>query len=180
MIRTFTAIGLLIAVALPLLDFALFRPGRRALAGTRLPKVERLIYAAFLLAVVVQALSSFGSILFGEERAMRHWALVAHMSVAGLFAVTLTALALLWADQAAFHRQGERRFHTGEKAAFWLTLVAGFVTITSAMLAMMNWFGTAWQNTLLDLHRYSSLALVIFALFHGYRLLVGRTKASAA
>ena len=129
--------------------------------------------------MLVQALSSFGSILFGPERAMRHWALVAHMSVAGLFAVTLTALALLWADQATFHRQGERRFHTGEKAAFWLTLVAGFLTITSAMFAMMSWFGSSWQATLLDLHRYSALTLVIFTLFHGYRLLAGRTKAVA-
>jgi hypothetical protein len=178
MLRTLTAIGLLIAVALPLIDFALFRPGRRALANVRFPWIERLIYLSFLFAVVVQALSSFGSILSGQS--MHHWALVVHMSVAGLFAVTLTALAILWAEQATFTRPGEPRFHRGEKAAFWLTVLTGFLTITSAMLGMMSWFGSGWQLILLDLHRYSALGLVIVALFHGYRLLVGRTKTVAA
>jgi hypothetical protein len=178
MLRTLTTIGLLIAVALPLLDLAIFRPNRRALANPRFPKIERLIYLAFLFAVVVQALSSFGSILYGQ--AMHHWALVIHMSVAGLFAVTLTALALLWAEQATFGPAGEPRFHRGEKTAFWLTVLAGFLTITSAMLGMMSWFGSGWQITLLDLHRYSALVLVIVAVFHGYRLLVGRTKVTTA
>lgn len=176
MIRIFTTIGVLIAIALPLIDMALFRPGRRSLGSARMPKVERLIYLAFLFAVALQALTSFGTILKGEH--MHGWALVAHMSVAGLFAVCITALALLWAEQSTFNRAGEPRFHTGEKVAFWLTLVTGLATIVSAMLAMMGWFASPGQVTLLKVHRYSALLLLICAVFHGYRVLAGRATVS--
>ena len=43
MLRTLTTIGLLVAIALPLWDYAMFRPGRRSLAGPRTPAVDRLI-----------------------------------------------------------------------------------------------------------------------------------------
>jgi len=178
MLRTLTTIGLLVAIALPLLDLALFRPGRRALAHPRLLRIERLIYTLFLLAVLLQALSSFGMILVGQR--MHGWMLILHMSVAGLFAVTLTALALLWAEQAAYSPAPDLRFHTVEKVAFWLTVAAGCSTILSAMLGMMPWFGSDGQSTLLNVHRYSALVLLIGAIFHGYRLLGGRSSATPA
>src|SRR5207237_885788 len=114
-----------------------------------------LIYLAFIIAVLVQALTSFGTLLKGEPR-MSGYALGAHMFSAGVFAVSLTALALLWAEQSTFHRP-DPTFHTGEKVAFWLTLVAGFATIASAMLAMMGWFASPTQVTILNLHRYAGL-----------------------
>src|SRR3954453_16128963 len=178
MLRTLTTIGLLVAIALPLWDLAMFRPGRRALAATaRVFWIERAIYAVFLVAVLLMALSSFGMILVGQS--MHGWMLILHMSVAGMFAVALTALALLWAEQASFNRDPATRFYTGEKVAFWLTVAAGFSTILSAMLGMMSWFGTIGQSILLDVHRYSALTLLITAIFHGYRLLVGRPRGNA-
>ena len=174
MLRTLTTIGLLVAIALPLWDLAMFRPGRRALASPRVFWIERLIYVVFLVAVLLMALSSFGMILAGES--MHGWMLIVHMSVAGMFAVALTALAILWAEQASFNRDPATRFYTGEKVAFWLTVAAGFSTILSAMLGMMSWFGTVGQSILLDVHRYSALVLLICAIFHGYRLLMGRPR----
>jgi hypothetical protein len=178
MLRTLTTIGLLVAIALPLWDYAMFRPGRRTLVGARTHAIERLIYFVFLIAVLLMALSSFGMILVGES--MHGWMLILHMSVAGLFAVALTALALLWAEQASFTRDPATRFYTGEKVAFWLTVLAGFSTILSAMLGMMSWFGTVGQSVLLDIHRYSALTLLITAIFHGYRLLVGRPRGESS
>jgi hypothetical protein len=178
MLRTLTTIGLLVAIALPLWDYAMFRPNRRALTGAKTHKVERLIYAVFLIAVLLMGLSSFGMILVGES--MHGWMLILHMSVAGMFAVALTALALLWAEQASFTRDPATRFYTGEKVAFWLTIAAGFSTILSAMLGMMSWFGTVGQSILLDVHRYSALLLLICAIFHGYRLLVGRPRTATS
>jgi hypothetical protein len=172
MLRTLTTLGILIAIALPLLDVALFRPGRRALAKSRLLKIERLIYLFFLVSLLLQAISSFGMILVGQR--MHGWMLVLHMSVAGLFAVTLTVLAVLWAEQSSFERGGEPRFYTGEKVAFWLILLTGLATIATAMLGMMSWFGSVGQVMLLRVHRYSALLLLICAVFHGYRLLAGR------
>jgi hypothetical protein len=173
MLRTLTTIGILIAIALPLIDMALFRPARRGLGSVRMLRIERLIYLLFLLAVALQAISSFGMILVGQR--MHGWMLVIHMSVAGLFAVTLTVLAVLWAEQASFERNDTPpRFYAGEKVAFWLTLLAGLSTILSAMLGMMSWFGSEGQIVLLRVHRYSALLLLICVVFHGYRLLMGR------
>jgi hypothetical protein len=180
MLRSLIIIGVLIAIALPLIDLALFRPARRSLANARLLRIERLIYLVFLVALLLQALSSFGMLLVGEPR-MHGWMLILHMSVAGLFAVTLTALAILWAEQATFGRpEADNRFFTGEKVAFWLTLVAGLATILSAMLGMMSWFGTPGQLALLNVHRYSALVLLICAIFQGYRLLMGRPAAATS
>ena len=173
LLRSLTIIGVLIAIALPLLDLAFFRPGRRAIATARMLRIERLIFLTFFLAVILQALSSFGMILF--DKPMHGWMLILHMSVAGLFAVTLTALALLWAEQSTFGRPpSEERFFTGEKIAFWLTVASGLVSILSAMLGMMTWFGTDGQLVLLNIHRYGSLVLLICTVYQGYRLLVGR------
>src|SRR5438445_13879702 len=105
MLRTLTTIGILIAIALPLLDLAIYRPGRRALASARLNRIERLLYLIFLTAVGLQAISSFGMILTGQR--MHGWMLIIHMSVAGLFAVTLTILGVLWAEQSALPRSDD-------------------------------------------------------------------------
>jgi hypothetical protein len=178
MLRTLTTIGILIAIALPLIDMALFRPTRKGLGSARMLRIERLIYLLFLIAVILQAISSFGMIIAGQR--MHGWMLVLHMSVAGLFAVTLTVLAVLWGEQASFERApavpATARFYSGEKVAFWLTLLAGFSTILSAMLGMMTWFGSEGQITLLRIHRYSALLLLICTVFHGYRLLAGRPR----
>lgn len=175
MLRT---IIILIAIALPLLDAALFRPSRRSLGSLRLLRLERLIYVLFLLAVGIQAISSFGSIL--AHGRMSGWWHVLHMSVAGLFAVTLTALAVLWAEQSSFETSPSRRFYLGEKASFWLVILAGFLTLVSALFGMLSWFGTDAQNTLFEIHRYSALALVICTIFNGYRVLLGRPRTTAS
>ena len=172
MLRT---IIILIAIALPLLDAALLRPNRKSLGSLRLLRVERLVYFLFLLAVALQAITSFGSILrFGG---MHGWMHIVHMSVAGLFAVTLTALSLLWAEQSSFERTDARRFYLGEKASFWFIILAGFATLLSALLGMMAWFNTDTQALLFKIHRYSALVLVIVTLFNGYRVLIGRPSA---
>jgi hypothetical protein len=69
----------------------------------------------------------------------------------------------LRAEQASFGpREANReRFYLGEKAAFWLIVVTAFLTITSAMVGMMTWFGTVGQDFLLNLHRYSSLVMLV-------------------
>src|SRR5258706_1411793 len=102
MLRMLTTIGILIAIALPLIDMALFRPARRGLGGARMLRIERLIYLLFLLAVLLQAVSSFGMILAGGG--VHGGVLGVHKSGAGVFAVTLTALAGLLAGDGAVGR----------------------------------------------------------------------------
>ncbi len=187
MIRTITIIGLIIAVWLPLVDYAVFRPRRKALGeASRIRGFEGLVYIGFLLAVALMALSSFGMILIGQS--MHRWMLILHMSVAPIFATCLTVLALMWAEQSQFRPADSaggttagspgQRFHCGEKFAFWVTVLAGFLTISTAMLLMMSWFGSSAQWKLLNLHRLSALLLLIAAVSHGARILLGRSASS--
>jgi hypothetical protein len=87
-------------------------------------------------------------------------------------------LALLWADQNTLERAADTglpaRFHPGEKFAFWVVVLTGLLTIATAMLGIMSWYGSDAQETLLDVHRYSALVLLIATVFHAYRLLAGR------
>ena len=66
----------------------------------------------------------------------------------------------------------------GERAAFWIVILASFLTILSAMLLMMTWFGSEWQETLLILHRISSLVLFVAAAYQAWRLLTKSRPAS--
>ena len=175
MITTLTYLGLILMIALPVADLAVFRPRRRALpAAGFCCKFERLVYSGLKLSLVVMAVSSFGMILVGQH--MHHWMLTLHMSFAPLFAVCVTAIALMWAEQSTF--PSAMRFHFGEKVAFWITVLAGFVTIAAAMLMMMSWFGQSAQHVLLKIHRLAALALVISASFHAYRIAAGSPQAA--
>jgi hypothetical protein len=183
-IRTLTYIGIAIAVWLPLIDYAVMRPKRKALPGARLRAFEGLVYLGFLACVLLMAVSSFGMIAVGQH--MHRWMLIVHMTFAPPFAVCLTLLALMWAEQSQF--RGERaaesaalgeRFYPGEKLAFWVTVAAGFVTITTAMLGMMTWFGSDGQVVLLNVHRIAALVVLVSAIFHGARVLMGRPAAAA-
>jgi hypothetical protein len=181
MLRMLILLGLLVAIALPLIDAAVFRPRRRALVGGALLKGERLMYLVFVIAVALMAVSSLGMLLIGDR--MTRWMLILHMSVAPLFAIVLTALALLWAEQNALERDAAGladRFYPGEKFTFWLVVLAGLTTIATAMLGMMSWFGSDAQQTLLNVHRYSALSLLIATVYHAYRLLAGRPRITAA
>jgi hypothetical protein len=181
MIRTLTVIGLIVAIWLPLMDVAVFRKKRRALGdAARWRGLEFLTYVVFFGAVLLMALSSFGMILVGQH--MHRWMLILHMSVAPVFAIAITLLAFLWAEQASFapREHARERFYLGEKAAFWLIVVTAFLTITSAMVGMMTWFGTVGQDFLLNLHRYSSLTMLVTSVFLACRLWFGRSSLSPA
>jgi cytochrome b subunit of formate dehydrogenase len=181
MLRMLILLGLLVAIALPLIDAAVFRPRRRTLPGGSLRAGERLMYLVFVIAMALMAISSLGVLLIGGH--MTRWMLILHMSVAPLFAIVLTALALLWAEQHSMEREaagGAERFDAGEKFTFWLVVLAGLTTIATAMLLMMSWFGSDAQQTLLNVHRYGSLVLLILTVYQAYRLLAGRPSTVSA
>ena len=80
MIRALSILGLVVAVALPVLDYVVFRP-RRAAAGVTVTmrRMEWLIHAVFLIALVGMALSGVAPLAFGEP--MHGWLLILHMAL---------------------------------------------------------------------------------------------------
>lgn len=177
MIQFFSILALLLAVGLPAVDYVVLRP-RRATLGAPAPMraVERLIYLLFLLSLALLALSGVVSLAFGTR--MHHWLLILHMTFAPLFSICIAALAVLWSRQiqlADIISAG--RAEQGDSVVMWLVLAAGFVTILSAILGMMSWFGSEWQIILLNTHRVSAFILLVVAAVQASRLLPRRAIA---
>ena len=168
MIQLLSILAILVAIALPVLDYAFFRPRRRAFGRdeTVIRGLERVVYLLFVIAVAGMVLSSVFMLAFGSR--MHGWMLILHMTLAPLFSLCVAGLAVIWMDDAA------GRFDGWERVAFCVVVVSSFLTILSAMLSMMTWFGSDGQRTLLNLHRYSALVLFVAAAYQAWRLLTKR------
>ena len=107
----------------------------------------RAIHATVVITLVLMSISSILMLAIGLR--MHGWMLMLHMTIAPLFSLAIATLALLWA----------RRTST----CLRLVLLSGFVTILSALLTMMTWFGSDWQRFLMTVHRVSSMVLLVAA-----------------
>ena len=176
MIQMLSILAILLAIGLPLLDFLVMRPRRRAWGreSAAVRGVERGIYLLFLVALAGMVVSSIFMLAIGDR--MHRWMLILHMTLAPVFALCVTGLALLWANDS----RAERDRDAGERVAFWIVILSSFLVILSAMLGMMTWFGSDWQETLLNLHRISSMVLFVAAAYQAARLLTKSRPASAA
>jgi hypothetical protein len=170
MYQILSILAIVLAAWLALMEVTFFRPRRRAAGRDDLAVrgVEWMIYLLFLLALAAMALSGILMLAIGQR--MDRWMLILHMTFAPLFAICITALALLWAETNSSDHTS-----AGARIAFWLVILSGFVTIVTALLGMMTWFGSAGQEILLNLHRTSSMVLLIAATYQAARLLAPST-----
>lgn len=173
MIRTLSIFALLLAVVLIALDYFVLRPRRvESAPSASMRRIEWLIYIVFLIALAGMVLSSILPLALGQR--MHHWMLILHMTLAPLFSICIAALAVLWSGQRQVEQpEGATRFH-GERIAFWLVVASSFVVIVSAMLGMMSWFGSEWQECLLNVHRGAAFVVLVAAAYQAARLLTGR------
>ena len=168
MIHALSILAILLAIGLPLLDFLVFRPRRLAFGSdsAALRGIERLIYLVFLVTLAGLVISSVFMLAIGEH--MHRWMLILHMLLAPVWSLCIAGLALLWtSDESPMRDRSER-------IAFCTVVVASFLVIISAMFGMMTWFGSDGQRTLLNLHRYSALVLLVAAAYQAGRLLTRR------
>jgi hypothetical protein len=174
MIQMWSILAILLAIGLPVLDFLIFRPRRHAFGREQyaLRGVERLIYLGFIVTLAGLVISSVFMLAIGDR--MHRWMLILHMLLAPIWSLCIAGLALLWTRDVDDRSMRERV----ERVTFCVIVVASFLNIISAMLAMMTWFGSEGQRTLLNLHRYSALVLLVAAAYQAARLL-GRRRSSA-
>ena len=115
----------------------------------------RLMHGIFVISVALMALTSILMLAVGSS--MHGWALMLHMTIAPLFAISITTLSLMWAQRTS--------------SLLRLVILASFVTILTAMFTMMTWFGSDWQRWLLDVHRLASMVLLVAAAAQAGRML---------
>lgn len=185
MFRWIAVAALLGAVALIALYHVTRGRVARPVAGV-LTIWDRLAYLICLGSVALTGLTGFyAGVCLNQE--MTGWLLMAHMSGAAGFLAGMFFIAFLWAEACRFEKQDcccasvreeaaqcenkPSRFSCGQKCWFWAILVFGLLTATTMLLGMLPYFGTDGQQGLYTLHRYSSVALVVSIIAHGYLML---------
>jgi cytochrome b subunit of formate dehydrogenase len=159
--------------------------------------LKKLVYWLALLCFIVLALTGFAQRLLFGEAISGYW-LMLHATCAPVFAVCLALLALMWAPRFVF-RWGDwpwlegliRRFirleseaaepagegfSLGQKITFWLMIILALPLILSIVSSMFPFFGTDCQELLLDIHRYTALALALAAIVHIYLMIRTQMK----
>jgi cytochrome b subunit of formate dehydrogenase len=159
--------------------------------------LKKLVYWLALLCFIVLAVTGFAQRLILGKAISGYW-LMLHATCAPVFAVCLALLALMWAPRFVF-RWGDwpwlegliRRFirleaaaaepagegfNLGQKITFWLIIILALPLILTIVSSMFTFFGTDYQELLLDLHRYTALALALAAIVHIYLMIRTQMK----
>jgi len=166
----------------------LFVEQRLSLVGV----LRKLVYLLALLCFVVLAVTGFGPRLCLNETISGYW-LMLHATFAPIFAICLAVLAVMWASHCRFTGSdwpwlqrlirrvigaktvGEKtaceNSGLGQKITFWLIVVIALLLILSIISSMFPFFGTHWQELLLDTHRYSALFLALAVIVHTYLII---------
>ena len=101
--------------------------------------------------------------------------LFTHVLIAPFFAVSVTLSVAFFANKLQFNSDDYKYLFAKTKSvkhiiefwkkfSFWLFAVAAILNLGSIVLAMYPALGTSGQNWLLNIHRYSALALLVFTI----------------
>jgi hypothetical protein len=120
-------------------------------------------------------------VILGEQ--MSGLFLIVHVTLAPFFVVALMLSAIFWAHFQQFDHTdyiylrdirnkkeiknpAKMKQNFWSKIYFWLFLIFSVPAVLSIILSMFPYFGTEGQVTMLNIHRYSTLVLLIIALFY--------------
>jgi cytochrome b subunit of formate dehydrogenase len=158
--------------------------------------LRKLVFLLAILCFVVLVITGFTPMIF-LGKSITGWWLMIHATAAPVFAACIAALAVLWADKnrldknywpwlnRALLRQPKsmtppEKYELGLKISFWAILVLSLPMILSTILGTFPLFGTWWQGVLLQLHRYSTLLLSLFAIIYLYLAAMTEMNRTAA
>jgi len=190
MFRVISLVGITGALAAIIAHYLLFGPRHPELSREKrdIPRFsffERLIHALTILSFSTLAVTGFiAVILYGKP--LSGWLRVIHIFAAPVFSVGLAVIVLRWADDCRFEIYDKKwakkfggylggngdipagRFNCGQKAFFWFIATFGLLSILSGLGRAFPIFGIDIQKIFYQVHRYSSLFLVMFVIVHIY------------
>ncbi len=127
-----------------------------------------------VLALSFLALVGTGGYAAAVGRRLDGWLLMTHLSAAGAFAASLTALFFAWADACRFGADADDFFLPGQKLLFWLTCAAGLTCAAAGLGCFVPVLTPENQAALLSVHRWAALALCAMGVLHLYFDWLGR------
>ena len=150
---------------------------------------RKLVYLLALLCFIILAVTGFyPTLVLGEH--ISGYLLMIHATFAPIFAICWAVLVVMWASRCRFTRgdwpwfgcfvqrvtlvksAGEQVHNEnsgiGQKISFWLIVFLALPLILSIVLSMFPYFGTYWQELLLDIHRYTALVFALVVIVHTY------------
>ncbi len=158
--------------------------------------IRKLVFLLALLCFVVLAITGFyPTLILGEH--ISGYLLMIHATFAPIFAITLAILAVMWSGHCRFtcgnwpwfdklvqrvtlakspEQQEKNEDCLGQKITFWLIIFLALPLILSIVLSMFPYFGTYWQELLLEIHRYTALVFALTAIVHIYLLVRMKMK----
>ncbi len=167
----------------------------------RFSPFEQILRLAVGLSFAVLAITGFGPAVIHHGK-LDGYLLMLHCTAAGLFAVSLSVMAVVRADECrlgkhdvAWLKQWIRkcggfcgkledmpagRLDTAEKLTFWSSTALGVVVILSSILNMYPIFSQYGMDVLFQIHRYSTLILLIRMLKSVYWALLFKPVSWAA
>lgn len=147
---------------------------------TKFAFLRKFFYRLMILLFIILALTGFSPpLLFGAH--LSGILLIIHVTIAPLFVFSFMLFVILWALLQQFDKND---FETVQclikkeevdphkfdafmnKLYFWLFTVIALPAIMSMILSMYPIFGTEGQIALLNVHRYSVLALAVIIVLH--------------
>ena len=158
--------------------------------------LRKLVFLLAILCFVVLALTGFiPRVVFGV--ALSSWWLMIHATAAPVFAGCVAVLAVLWADRNRLDKNywpllnrilgrnpkstvAPEKHELKLRICFWVILTMSLPVILSAVVSMFPLFGTHGQEALLQIHRYSTLLLSLFAIVYLYLAALTEMNRTAA
>lgn len=168
-------------------EFLVFKEFPQAETGQILVKLRKATYLLTLTLFLILAISAYLQVLISDGP-LTGWLLIVHVTSAPLFALSLMLTVLLWAHRQRFNQQDwlylqqiikqkrillMRNSDTAfwYKLIFWIFVLSAIPAILSIILQLYPIFGSAGMESLLIIHRYSTLILFVVVVIHGYLLL---------
>jgi len=154
---------------------------------------KKLVYAIALVCFILLLVTGF-SLWFIPENKLSGYLMMAHVTFSPVFGLCTAALAVMYSYNQRFDESDRlfvsRIFRCGKpdeapvgsgstlimKICFWLICFLAIPLILSILLSMFPIFGSGVQDILLELHRYTSLALSITAILHTCLLMLTAAK----
>jgi cytochrome b subunit of formate dehydrogenase len=157
--------------------------------------VRKLVFLLAIACFIVLLITGFVPMFF-LGKSITGWWLLFHVAAAPVFAGCMAVLAVLWADRNRLDKNywhwlnrilsrqpkniaAPEKYELKLRICFWVILSLLLPVILSETLSMFNFFGTHGQEALLQLHRYCTLLLSLFAIIYLYLAVLSEMEKTA-